>query len=343
MPVHNALPHLDQAIESILGQTFGDFEFVILDDASTDNSRRRLLAWESRDSRIRLLTVDQNLGPVGSSNMVARAARAPLVARMDADDISYPMRIAEGVRLLRAHPEVGVVASLCDMIDASGRKIRGPEPWRLFKRSVFVPFAHGAMLYRREIFDEVGGYRKECEYWEDQDLIMRIARISRVLVIPRPLYRVRQSTTSTRIASSQKRLEQALDKEYRVLDRIALNRPYDSTVLPSDDGPKKLDPRVFIAIGSVHLWAGRKPRLLWRFLNCADMSFDIRTASAFIWSAWASASPSSLRWFLLMLLRVRNRIASRRLPRAPAFTWQPLEQVRGMDESATSTAAPLSL
>ena len=76
MPVHNALPHLDQAVESILNQTFTDFEFVILDDASTDGSRARLEYWAGRDPRIRLLHVDQNLGPVRSSNMVAEAARA---------------------------------------------------------------------------------------------------------------------------------------------------------------------------------------------------------------------------------------------------------------------------
>lgn len=323
MPVHNALPHLDQAIESILGQTFGDFEFVILDDASTDNSRRRLLAWESRDSRIRLLTVDQNLGPVGSSNMVARAARAPLVARMDADDISYPMRIAEGVRLLRAHPEVGVVASLCDMIDASGRKIRGPEPWRLFKRSVFVPFAHGAMLYRREIFDEVGGYRKECEYWEDQDLVVRMAEISEVLVIPRPLYQVRQSAMSTRVLSDQEELESALDRAYRATDRLKGGARYDDVFNEVGSLSGKLDPRVFIALGSVRLWAGIKPRLFRRMISRARMSSNARTASALAWTAWASASPSTLRAFMLLLLKLRNRIVSRRVLDSPAVRWRP--------------------
>src|SRR3982750_4446489 len=90
MPVHNALPYLDAAVESILHQTFDDFEFVILDDASTDGSTERLRHWAARDSRIRLLEVDRNLGPARSSERVARAATASIVARMDADDISYP-------------------------------------------------------------------------------------------------------------------------------------------------------------------------------------------------------------------------------------------------------------
>src|SRR5437868_4189969 len=87
MPVHNALPYLDAAVQSILDQSFDDFEFVILDDASTDGSSERLRHWASTDKRIRLIEEKQNLGPAGSSERVARAASATIVARMDADDI----------------------------------------------------------------------------------------------------------------------------------------------------------------------------------------------------------------------------------------------------------------
>src|SRR5438445_13136781 len=86
MPVYNALPHLDAAVRSILDQDFSDFEFVILDDASTDGSTERLGEWAAADGRIRLLESERNLGPVGSSNLIVEQARAPLIARMDADD-----------------------------------------------------------------------------------------------------------------------------------------------------------------------------------------------------------------------------------------------------------------
>jgi glycosyltransferase involved in cell wall biosynthesis len=145
MPVRNALPHLDAAVQSILGQSFADFEFVILDDASTDGSRERLRELAAFDSRIRLIEVDEKLGPVASSNMVAQAAQAPFVGRMDADDISYPNRLGEQLRVLHDNPEAGVVASLCDTIDSGGRILRQPEAWRLSRPSPFVPFAHGSM------------------------------------------------------------------------------------------------------------------------------------------------------------------------------------------------------
>src|SRR5215212_10172661 len=95
MPVHNAMPYLDAAVESILGQTLQNFEFVIVDDASTDGSTERLREWTSTDPRIRLIEEKANLGPALSSERVARAARAPFVARMDADDVSDPDRLAE--------------------------------------------------------------------------------------------------------------------------------------------------------------------------------------------------------------------------------------------------------
>ena len=223
MPVYNALPHLDEAIDSILRQSFEDFEFLILDDASTDGSAERLRHWASRDSRIRLLHADSNLGPVRSSNLVARAAKADLVARMDADDVSYPDRLRKQVEVFGSHPAAAVVASLCDIIDPRGRTLRTPEAWRISRRAAFVPFAHGAMMYRRHIFDRIGGYREECTYWEDQDLVVRMAEAGDVLVIPRSLYKVRAWTSSTRLSSDSKELEQAINRMYAATDRIGGN------------------------------------------------------------------------------------------------------------------------
>lgn len=323
MPVHNVRPYLDEAVESIVGQSFSDFEFVILDDASTDGSRERLREWAARDKRIRLIEAKENLGPVGSSNMVAKSARAPLVARMDADDISSPDRLGEEVSLLRDHAEIGVVGSLCDIIDRSGRKIRGPEAWRLSRGSVFVPFGHGTIMYRRELFDEVGGYREECEFWEDQDLIVRMAAVAEVAVIPRSLYCIRQSTTSTRVVSDQERLEGALDRVYRASDELRVGRQYDALLRENVTPSKKLDPRVFIALGSVRLWAGDRPRLFRRLLSRARLSLDFKTASALVWTAWATTSPFSLRQFLLILLRARNRLLAGSSSSMRAVRWRP--------------------
>lgn len=323
MPVHNALPYLDAAVESILGQTLRDLEFVILDDASTDGSTERLREWALRDPRIRLIEVKKNLGPALSSDRVARAASAPIVARMDADDLSHPERLREQLTLLHGHPDVGLVASICDMIDQEDRRIRGPETWRLARSSVFVPFAHGAMMYRRSLFESVGGYRKECEYWEDQDLVTRMAAATKILVIPRALYTVRQSTTSTRVTSAQDRLEQAVDLMYRSVARLERGEVYDDLLGATPAAGAKLDPRVFISLGSLVLWAGGKPQLFRRLLRHGKLSFDVRTLSALVWTAWASLNAASLRTFLRFLLASRNFYASARVATDRPVHWSP--------------------
>ena len=305
MPVHNAMPFLDTAVESVLGQTFDDFEFIILDDASTDGSTERLREWALRDQRIRLMEERRNLGPALSSERVARAARAPIVARMDADDVSHPNRLSEQLAVFERYPEVGIVACLCDFIDTRDRKLRGSERWRLIRRSPLVPFAHGAMMYRRHVFERAGGYRRECEYWEDQDLVIRMAKLAPVMVIPLSLYQVRFSTKSTRAASDAAALEHAVDIMYRSTDRLGENQDYDD-LLKSVSKNAKVDPRVFISLGSQILWAGGRPQLFRRMLNRAELAPNIRTLNAVVWTAWASLEPRSLRAFLRSLLLVRN-------------------------------------
>lgn len=320
MPVHNAMPYLDIAVESILGQTLQNFEFVILDDASTDGSTERLREWASRDPRIRLIEEKTNLGPALSSERVAREARAPFVARMDADDVCHRERLEEELAIFVSSPEVGVVACLCDFIDAQDRKVRGSEGWRLARRSPMVPFAHGAMMYRREIFDAAGGYRSECEYWEDQDLVTRMARLAPVVVVPRTLYRVRFSATSTRTASDAAALEHAVDLMYRSADRLADAQTYDDLLVSVPAGGK-VDPRVFISLGSQMLWAGGRPRFLRRMFRRAKLAPNFRTLSAIVWTTWASLEPRSLRVFLRTLLFVRKLRASLKMRSGRAVTW----------------------
>lgn len=321
MPVHNALPYLDEAIESILSQTYSDFEFIILDDASTDGSAERLAEWAERDPRIRLISAEHNLGPALSSQRVASEASAPIVARMDADDMAYPQRLEEELQVLRSHPDVGLAASLYEVIGADGRIIRKAEPWRLVRRSVFAPFAHGTIMYRRELAEKIGGYRAECEFWEDHDFVSRMSAVANVMVIPRALYKFRQSPVSTRVASERNRVEQAVDLMYRSLDRFALGDDYEE--LLGKRSPEKLDPRVFIALGFLVLWAGERPRQFRRLLQRAHLSVDLVSLSAVVWTAWASLSPSTLRAFMKLLRHLRDLEVPGDILSREAVRWSP--------------------
>ena len=327
MPVHNALPYLDQAIESILGQTFSDFEFVILDDASADGSAERLAQWSASEPRIRLLHAEQNLGPALSSQRVAAAALAPIIARMDADDVAHPQRIEQQLQMLRRHPNVGLIASLYEVIGPDGRLIRKAEPWRLIRRSVFAPFVHGTIMYRRALSARIGGYRPECEYWEDHDFVSRMSAVADVMVIPRALYKFRQSPVSTRIASDRDRVERAVDLMYRSLDRLAQGEDYEELLGKKSTG--RLDPRVFIASGFLVLWAGGRPRLFRRLLNRGRLSADFSSLSALVWTAWASVSPSTLRGFMKLLRKIRNVRVPEGLESEDAVLWTPHAGARG--------------
>lgn len=323
MPVHNALPYLDAAVASILDQSHADFEFVIYDDASTDGSAERLREWQRKDSRIRLESGERNLGPALSSNTVAALTSGDLIARMDADDISHPDRIRRQLAVMQARPEVGLIGTLCDIIDAEGRKLRGPEPWRLARKSWFAPFPHGSMMVRRSVFEQAGGYRAQCEYWEDQDLILRIARISGVAVIPDALYQHRQSQISTRVASDQQRVERAVDLMYRSIEALDRGGSYEPLLADRVQSGGRVDPRVFIALGSLGLWAGGKPHLFRRLLRRGRLGPGFRSASALVWTGWASLAPSSLRGFLSLLVSLRNGGVRPPTHEGDAVDWSP--------------------
>ena len=311
MPVHNAMPHVDDAVRSILEQTHDDFEFVIFDDGSTDGSTERLRDWAERDHRIKLTESKTNLGPVGSSKAVVELASGELIARMDADDVSHPRRFERQLQVLADRPEVGLVACVCDVIGVDGEVVRGPDVWRLGRRSWFAPFAHGSAMFRREVFEAVGGYREASAFWEDQDLFVRMLAFSgsKVVTLPETLYRVRYSRVSTRVASDHRRVERAVDLMYRSVDRLMEGRRYDD--LLTMGVPKSLDPRVFIATGSLDLWAGGKPRLFRRLFKEARLGADFRSLSALVWTSWASLHPPSLRMFMKMLVGLRNALSAK--------------------------------
>jgi glycosyltransferase involved in cell wall biosynthesis len=322
MPVHNALPYLDEAVRSILGQSYSNFEFVILDDASTDGTTQRLREWAARDRRIRLHEGERNLCPAASSNFVVEQARTGLIARMDADDVSHPDRLRDQVSLLRSRPDVGLVGSLCEILDGLGHVIRGPDGWRLDRESWFAPFPHGSIMYRREMFDRIGGYREQCVFWEDQDLFLRMARETGILTISRPLYQHRHSRISTRLVQDQDRVERAVNLMYRCLKRLDRGEPYEDLLRGGSPPPgDKRHPRVFIFLGSLQLWTGGKPRLFRRVLQHGRLRLNMASVTTLIWTLWASASPSTLRSFMRLLADFRNRLSGRAL-RDPAVQWK---------------------
>jgi glycosyltransferase involved in cell wall biosynthesis len=203
LAVHNGEPFLGEAIGSILGQTFADFELLVVNDGSTDGSRQVAASFD--DPRLRILDNPRNLGLTPSLNRGLEAARGEFVARMDADDISRTDRFERQVAFLDANPAVALVGSQYRQIDANGNTSGGgPLPlehlrirWGLM---FHCPIIHASVLWRREaVRDAVGGYDPAFGYAMDWDLWNRTAARFEVANLPEPLvqYRVGSHTMTS--------------------------------------------------------------------------------------------------------------------------------------------------
>jgi glycosyltransferase involved in cell wall biosynthesis len=199
MSVYNNAAFLDQAVESILAQSFGDFEFLIVDDGSNDGSSEILDTYAARDRRIRIIR-QENRGLIASLNRLLDEARAPLIARMDGDDISLPLRFERQIAFLEAHPDHGVVGSWSRDIDASGRTRAGEfrEPptshEALVARADKGPLlAHSSVMMRSEVVRQAGGYRAAFRHCEDYDLWLRLSERTKLCSLPERLLLYRHS------------------------------------------------------------------------------------------------------------------------------------------------------
>jgi GT2 family glycosyltransferase len=179
MSVRDGERFLAAAVDSVLAQTFTNLELVIVDDGSTDSSPRILADYASRDDRV-LVRRQENAGLATSLNRGIASARAPLIARLDADDVARPHRVQQQVAYLTQNPAVGLVGGAVEFIDeddrafAEGRYPTGDAEIRDAFSSA-TPFVHSAVTMRREAFDAAGGYRAPFPHAEDLDLWLRIS------------------------------------------------------------------------------------------------------------------------------------------------------------------------
>jgi glycosyltransferase involved in cell wall biosynthesis len=231
MAVYNGERYLEEAIKSILGQSFGDFEFVIVDDASTDGTSSILKDYALTDKRIRLISNEKNLGLSRSLNHGLEQAKGAYIARMDADDIARPERFATQFSWLKAHPEILVLGSAIQMINENGEQLPSEPPpltsaqmrWNSFFGRQFV-VCHPSVMVRRELFERFGVYA-ELPTSQDLELWGRL-----ICVEPYPITNLSEVLLDYRVhcdSVSEKRNELQMETSNKVrLDTI--NRTFDS-------------------------------------------------------------------------------------------------------------------
>lgn len=212
MPAFNAERYIGDAIESILAQTFGDFELIIVNDGSTDGTRATVERYARRDERIYVKSLERNSGGGHARNVAILHARGPLIAVMDADDLSLPERLEKQVRFLQAHPEVGVVGSNIVYMDEHAMPIWERRYWSedaAIRKYMFLacPLSIGSCMIRKDVIARAGLHDATYQHAEDYELFFRLGRVTQFANIGETLYRYRvhPHSTSFRYARDQAR------------------------------------------------------------------------------------------------------------------------------------------
>lgn len=239
MTVYNGMPYLPLAIESILKQTWTDFEFLIINDCSTDNSRDVIQSYD--DPRIRLLDNEENLNQTKSLNRGLEHTRTELVARMDADDISHPKRLEMQVEYLHSHPQVVVAGTNVRLISNTGRvigkRIRPEHDVALRWLQLFsCSISGGSAMFRNNIvWSQLGGFVTSLRFSQDWELWSRIPIEYRLATVPALLLDVRLHSGSSSILS-----QRAIDREWKRVSRANVRRILRATCT-SDGWIDKVD------------------------------------------------------------------------------------------------------
>lgn len=242
MAVFNGEKYLSASIESILGQTFGDFEFLILDDGSTDSTVAILNRYAEHDGRIRIIS-RPNEGLIASLNELLGCAQGEFVARMDADDVALPERFSKQVQFLRNHRDVVCVGGAIEFIDSKGRFLRSlhypSHDEDLQERNLCGECAicHPASMMRRESLIRIKGYDHDFRLAEDLDLWLRLGEIGRLANLDDVVLRYRLHSASVSEQGSARQLEVARAACERAWQRRGIQREF--TGRPWRPGPTR--------------------------------------------------------------------------------------------------------
>jgi len=213
MPCYNAEKYIAEAIESVLNQTYTDFEFIIINDASTDKSLDIIKEYAKKDKRIKFLNNERNVGISETRNKGIRLAEGKYIATHDADDISLPTRFEEQISHLERIPSCGVVGSYLEIFDSETGKVLGIRKYAENDKDLrdkiffYCPVAQPASIIRKEVFIKLGLYDNRYPPAEDLDLWFRLGTEYKFSNIPKILLKYRYyagSATTTKIEKIEK-------------------------------------------------------------------------------------------------------------------------------------------
>lgn len=238
MGVHNGEKYLPYAIESIINQTFKDFELIIIDDASTDKTAEKIEYYKNKDGRLIVIKNRINLGLTKSLNIGLNVCRGEYVARHDDDDVSIESRLQEQVNFLDENPKIVIAGSYFQCIDGDGRFISKLEkkPLKMEAIRLFLaidnPFVHGSVIFRRNVILSLGGYNEEYRTNQDIELWSRLLESHEGANIDKCLMYLRIHRGS--VSSGNYKNIAGIDREKLKENLLKLAKKNMAKVLPSE-------------------------------------------------------------------------------------------------------------
>ena len=215
MSVYNDEKRVSKSIESILNQTFQDFEFLILDDCSTDNTYEICNYYAKNNQKIKLMKNHQNLGLTKSLNLLISESNYELIARQDSDDESFKQRLEIQLKIMEKHN-----LDACTTL-ATIDELKGTRPFlsHLFPKKLIIkyknPFIHGSLLIKKRVLENVGMYDEKFKFAQDYKLMFDLIRLNHKLkIINQPLYKLNlKDNISTRNIKEQNYYANCVKKE----------------------------------------------------------------------------------------------------------------------------------
>ena len=209
LSVYNAENYVGIAIESILKQSFTDFELIAVDDCSTDKSWDIVQQYMKLDSRVIAKRNEVNLGGCKTLNVGLKLAKGKYIARLDNDDWSYPNRLEKQFDFLEAHPDVGIVGGVMEIMNQHG-EVTGKRKYNISDQEIrnkifrYSPFSHPLVMIRKSILDKVGSYDPAYAPADDYELYFRIGNESQFANLPDVIMRYRVIPSSITFMQTKK-------------------------------------------------------------------------------------------------------------------------------------------
>lgn len=226
MSVYNGSDYLRESIESILNQTFTDFEFIIINDCSTDNTGDILSEYADKDERIKLFNNEENIGLTKSLNKGLKLAKGKYIARQDADDVSLPQRFEKQVAVLDKHPEAVLISCELEVINSEGAFVKKEKrscdpqwvPWYLIFYNHIG--GHSQVIFRSKTAKELGGYSEAHRYSQDYEFWCRLAKAGDIIILPEALHQLRRHGKGITAEKRSEQLGYALDISRKNLQEL---------------------------------------------------------------------------------------------------------------------------